>query len=130
MGAPGVLCYHYSLFLPAFMGAPGVFSLLSITIVSQPLRTPLRRLLRLQSVTQNASRRGRLHDLWRAVIKPDFPRELYPFIYCLTILGVFYAATVGFYRCTFFRILFCTFYAAFIREFSRFTLLKNTNVYL
>ena len=87
-------------------------------------RLPLRRLLRLQSVTQNASRRGRLHDLWRAVIKPNFPRELYPFIYCLTILGVFYAATVGFYRCTFFRILFCTFYEAFIREFSRFTLLK------
>ena len=85
----------------------------------------MRRLLRLQSVTQNASRRGRLHDLWRAVIKPDFPRELYPFIYCLTILGVFYAATVGFYRCTFFRILFCTFYAAFIREFLRFTSLKK-----
>ena len=45
--------------------------------------------------------------------------ELYPFIYCLTILGVFYAATVGFYRCTYFRILFCTFY-------SRFTLLQYT----
>ena len=41
-----------------------------------------------------------------------------------------YAATVGFYRCIFFRILFCTFYAAFIAEFSRFTLLKNTKLYL
>jgi hypothetical protein len=34
------------------------------------------------------------------------------------------------YLCTFFRILLCTFYTAFIREFSRFTLLNNTLLYL
>ena len=33
----------------------------------------------------------------------------------------------GFIVFTFFRILFCTFYAAFIPEFSLFTLLKNSN---
>ena len=33
------------------------------------------------------------------------------------------------YLCTFFRILLCTFYTAFIREFSRFTLLNNTLLY-
>ena len=60
MEAPGVLCYHYPLFLPAFMPAASSFFLLSIIIVSQPL-TPLRRLLRLQSVTQNA-RDGSLRE--------------------------------------------------------------------
>ena len=43
---------------------------------------------------------------------------------------MFYDASVGFYRCTLFHILFCTFYAAFIREFSRFTLLKSSYLYL
>ena len=43
---------------------------------------------------------------------------------------MFYDASVGFYRCTLFHILFCTFYAAFIREFSRFTLLKSSVLYL
>jgi hypothetical protein len=56
--------------------------------------------------------------------------ELYPFIYCLTILGVFYAATVGFYRCIFFRILFCTFRCSFYSRVFAFYLIKNTRLYL
>ena len=131
MWAPGVVCYHYPLFLPAFMPAGSSFSFLSI-IVSEPQTQPPPTATSVAppSVTHNASRRGRLHDLWRAVIKPDFSRELYPFIYCLTILGVLYAATVGFYRCTLFPFFFAHFMKPFIREFSRFTLLKNTDVYL
>ena len=67
---------------------------------------------------------------YRITLKTRISPELYPFIYCLTILDVFYDASVGFYRCTLFHILFCTFYAAFIREFSRFTLLKSSYLYL
>ena len=70
-----------------------------------------------------------MYALWHGL--PDYPKtrtspELYPFIYCLTILGVFYNASVGFYRCTLFRILLCTFYAAFLYA----SFLNNTDVYL
>ena len=54
---------------------------------------------------------------------------MYPCIYCLTILGVFYDASVGFYRCTLFRILFCTFYGFYPRVFA-FYFIKKYNVYL
>ena len=38
---------------------------------------------------------------YQITLKNRTSPELYPFIYCLTILGVFYDASVGFYRCTF-----------------------------
>ena len=125
MEAPGVLSYHYPLFMPAFMPAASSFFVFSYTFFLHHS---------LPASPRDRSGEGSRYFNPNPNPNPNLNRtispELYPFIYCLTILGVFYAATVGFYRCIFFRILFCTFYAAFIAEFSRFPLLNNTRLYL
>ena len=131
------ICYHYPLFMPAFMPAVSSFRFIHYHCFTQRAPWPWRcECATTQDLPPRAQagreRRAAASLAGRARCNPNpnpnraISPELYPFIYCLTILGVFYAATVGFYRCTYFRILFCTFYAAFIREFSRFTLLKNT----
>ena len=124
------ICYHYPLFMPALMPAVSSFRFIHYHCFTQRAPWPWRcECATTQDLPPRAragrERRAAASLAGRARCNPNpnpnraISPELYPFIYCLTILGVFYAATVGFYRCTYFRILFCTFY-------SRFTLLQYT----